>query len=81
MTETFWEKSMMVKPNDRDVECYPSAFDFSKQYDFRIKMCTSIEEEDFFTVHHEMGNFWLIIVLFNHGSDFQLLNKNYSHTP
>ena len=57
MTQTFWDKSMFVKPEDgRQVVCHGSAEDFYKKDDFRIKMCTVITQEDFNTVHHEMGH-------------------------
>ena len=42
MTEVFWEKSMLTKPQDRDVVCHASAEDFFEDSDFRIKMCTMI---------------------------------------
>ena len=35
MTETFWRKSMMVRPKDREVECHASAEDFFKEGDYR----------------------------------------------
>lgn len=56
MTDTFWEKSMIEKPEDREVVCHASAEDFYKPEDFRIKMCTAINHADLVTVHHEMGH-------------------------
>ena len=56
MTETFWKKSMLVKPTDREVVCHASAWDFYAEDDFRIKMCTNIDMENLLTVHHEMGH-------------------------
>lgn len=56
MTDIFWEKSMIVKPPNRDVVCHASADSMMADEDFRIKMCTSINKEDFETVHHEMGH-------------------------
>jgi peptidyl-dipeptidase A len=35
MTDTFWEKSMIEKPEDKDVVCHASAEDFYRQEDFR----------------------------------------------
>lgn len=35
MPETFWNKSMIVKPEGRDVVCHASAWDFYNQKDFR----------------------------------------------
>ena len=35
MTDTFWEKSMIEKPEDKEVVCHASAEDFYRQEDFR----------------------------------------------
>ncbi|GFN78640.1 angiotensin-converting enzyme [Plakobranchus ocellatus] len=56
MTKTFWKKSMLEKPTDRNVVCHASAWDMEKEDDFRIKMCTRVNHEDLMTVHHEMGH-------------------------
>ncbi len=53
---TFWERSMFVKPRDRDVVCHASAWDVDAQDDLRIKMCIDINAEDFTTIHHELGH-------------------------
>ena len=36
MTDTFWEKSMIEKPEDKEVVCHASAEDFYRQEDFRL---------------------------------------------
>ncbi|XP_030058174.1 angiotensin-converting enzyme 2 [Microcaecilia unicolor] len=52
----FWTNSMLTKPTDgRKVVCHPTAWDLGKN-DFRIKMCTKVDMEDFLTVHHELGH-------------------------
>jgi peptidyl-dipeptidase A len=56
LPETFWERSMFVKPRDRDVVCHASAWDLDNQDDLRLKMCILIRDEDFVTVHHELGH-------------------------
>jgi peptidyl-dipeptidase A len=56
LPETFWERSMFVKPRDRDVVCHASAWDVDNVDDLRIKMCIDITEEDFTTIHHELGH-------------------------
>jgi peptidyl-dipeptidase A len=53
---TFWERSMLVKPRDRDVVCHASAWDIDNVADVRIKMCVDPTEEDFTTIHHELGH-------------------------
>lgn len=39
-----------------------SAWDFADGEDFRIKMCTKVNMEDFVTVHHEMGHIQYFIL-------------------
>jgi len=56
LPQTFWERSLMVQPRDRDVVCHASAWDIDSKDDLRIKMCTEINAEDFQTVHHELGH-------------------------
>ncbi|HEX7082110.1 MAG TPA: M2 family metallopeptidase [Gammaproteobacteria bacterium] len=56
LPETFWERSLFVQPQDRDVVCHASAWDVDAMNDLRIKMCTEINAEDFQTVHHELGH-------------------------
>jgi peptidyl-dipeptidase A len=53
---TFWERSMFTKPADRDVVCHASAWDVDLVDDLRIKMCIEIKDEDFSTIHHELGH-------------------------
>jgi peptidyl-dipeptidase A len=53
---TFWERSQFVKPADHDVVCHASAWDLDFDNDLRIKMCIEINEEDFETIHHELGH-------------------------
>lgn len=56
LPETFWQRSLFTKPQDRDVVCHASAWDIDNQHDVRIKMCININEEDFTTIHHELGH-------------------------
>ncbi len=56
LPETFWERSLFTKPADREVVCHASAWDVDSQDDLRIKMCIQINEEDFTTIHHELGH-------------------------
>ena len=53
---TFWERSLFKKPADRDVVCHASAWDIDTQQDLRVKMCIEINDEDFRTIHHELGH-------------------------
>jgi peptidyl-dipeptidase A len=56
LPETFWERSLFVKPRDREVVCHASAWNVDNDQDLRIKMCIKIDAEDFVTVHHELGH-------------------------
>lgn len=56
LPETFWERSLLEQPVDRDVICHASAWNVDNVDDLRIKMCTQINAEDFQTVHHELGH-------------------------
>jgi peptidyl-dipeptidase A len=56
LPKTFWERSMLVKPRDREVVCHASAWDIDTKEDVRIKMCVDPTEEDFTTIHHELGH-------------------------
>ena len=75
LPETFWERSMLEKPEGRDVVCHASAWDPSYADDLRIKMCIKINMEDFVTVHHELGHnyyyhyYYKLPVLFQQGAN------------
>jgi peptidyl-dipeptidase A len=56
LPQTFWERSLITEPRDRDVDCHASAWDVDARDDLRIKMCMKIDAEDFQTVHHELGH-------------------------
>tara|TARA_A100001015_G_scaffold114969_1_gene127677 strand:- start:4994 stop:6814 length:1821 start_codon:yes stop_codon:yes gene_type:complete len=57
LPETFWERSLFVKPIDRSVVCHASAWNLDPvENDLRIKMCIEKNEEDFITIHHELGH-------------------------
>lgn len=56
MTAKFWARSLFQKPVGREVACHASAHDLQYHDDFRVKMCTEINDGDFDTVHHEMGH-------------------------
>jgi len=56
LPKSFWERSMLTKPKDREVVCHASAWDVTYSDDLRIKMCIKIREEDLITIHHELGH-------------------------
>ncbi len=56
LPQTFWERSLFKKPADREVICHASAWDVDNDLDLRIKMCIEVRDEDFATIHHELGH-------------------------
>jgi peptidyl-dipeptidase A len=56
LPKTFWDRSMFVRPRDRDVICHASAWDIDNKNDVRLKMCIQIRDEDLRTIHHELGH-------------------------
>jgi len=56
LPETFWTRSQITRPEGREVVCHASAWNLDDRDDIRIKMCTKVNAEDFYTVHHELGH-------------------------
>jgi peptidyl-dipeptidase A len=56
LPRTFWDRSLFVRPRDREVVCHASAWDIDMESDVRIKMCIERTGEDFTTIHHELGH-------------------------
>jgi len=56
LPKTFFERSLFLKPRDREVVCHASAWDVDSADDVRIKMCIDVNAEDFTTIHHELGH-------------------------
>ena len=58
LPESFWQKSMLTKPRDREVVCHASAWTMDGKEDVRIKQCIVPNEEEFETIHHELGHIY-----------------------
>jgi peptidyl-dipeptidase A len=56
LPKSFWDRSMLTRPRDREVVCHASAWDVDYDADIRIKMCIEPTGEDFTTIHHELGH-------------------------
>lgn len=56
LPDSFWQRSMITKPADREVVCHASAWNLDNKDDLRIKMCTKVNSSDFVTIHHELGH-------------------------
>ncbi len=75
LPKTFWERSMLTRPPDRDVVCHASAWDVTYGGDLRIKACFEPDEEQLLVVHHELGHdfyyqrYFNLPVLFQQGAN------------
>jgi peptidyl-dipeptidase A len=58
LPESFWKKSMLTRPRDRDVVCHASAWDLNMEGDVRIKQCIEPNEDQLSTIHHELGHIY-----------------------
>jgi peptidyl-dipeptidase A len=58
LPESFYQKSLFEKPRDREVVCHASAWHIDMVDDVRIKMCIEIDEDNFRTIHHELGHIY-----------------------
>jgi len=56
LPDTFWERSLLTRPRDRDVVCHASAWSLDAENDLRVKQCIQINAEHFQTIHHELGH-------------------------
>jgi peptidyl-dipeptidase A len=56
LPESFWERSLLTKPRDRDVQCHASAWQMDTQGDVRIKQCIEPTQDHLMTVYHELGH-------------------------
>jgi peptidyl-dipeptidase A len=58
LPESFWQRSLLVQPRDRDVVCHASAWDMDMEGDVRIKQCIEPDEDHLVTIHHELGHIY-----------------------
>ena len=56
LPQTFWERSMLTQPRDRDVQCHASAWHIDSKSDVRIKQCIEPTQVELETVYHELGH-------------------------
>jgi peptidyl-dipeptidase A len=75
LPKTFWERSLFLKPEGKDVVCHASAWDVNLNGDLRIKMCIKVDHEDLITLHHELGHnyynyqYYMLPVLLQEGAN------------
>ncbi len=65
LPDSFYAKSLLVQPRDRDVVCHASAWDMNMQGDVRIKQCIEPDEDQLTTIHHELGHIYYDLA-YNH---------------
>ncbi|WP_229418310.1 M2 family metallopeptidase [Massilia sp. Root351] len=58
LPESFWQRSLLTKPRDREVVCHASAWTMDGKEDVRIKMCIRPTDEEFKVIHHELGHIY-----------------------
>jgi len=61
LPDTFWQRSMLTRPADRDVVCHASAWQVDFDQDVRLKVCLHGTTDDFITVHHELGHIYYFL--------------------
>ena len=59
---SFYEKSLLTQPRDRDVVCHASAWDLNLAGDVRIKQCIEPTEDQLTTIHHEQGHIYYFLM-------------------
>jgi peptidyl-dipeptidase A len=65
LPSTFWERSMLVKPRDREVQCHASAWNMDGRDDVRIKQCIEPTAEQLNTIYHELGHVYYYLAYRN----------------
>lgn len=71
LPESFWTRSMLTRPRDREVVCHASAWNMDESGDVRIKMCIKPTAEDLFTLYHELGHIYYYLSYTEQPSLFQ----------
>lgn len=71
LPDSFYQNSLIKKPQDRNVVCHASAWDLKDGEDPRIKQCVEITEEHLSTLHHELGHIYYYLMYKNLPSVFK----------
>lgn len=71
LPQTFWERSLLAKPQDRAVQCHASAWHMDGGEDVRIKQCIEPTQEHLMTVYHELGHVYYYLSYKDQPSVFQ----------
>ncbi|HEX4135255.1 MAG TPA: M2 family metallopeptidase [Bryobacteraceae bacterium] len=65
LPDSFWQRSQLTRPRDRDVVCHASAWHMDLDKDVRLKVCLHDTTDDFVTVHHELGHVYYFLAYRN----------------
>ncbi|MDH4110293.1 MAG: M2 family metallopeptidase [Gammaproteobacteria bacterium] len=60
---SFWERSLLAKPADREVQCHASAWQIGWDDDVRIKMCLRASTADLRVIYHELGHVYYYLAI------------------
>ncbi|MFM1885658.1 MAG: hypothetical protein RL026_815 [Pseudomonadota bacterium] len=71
LPKTFWERSMLTRPRDREVVCHASAWQMDGGEDVRIKQCIVPTGEELGTVYHELGHVYYDLAYKDQSTLFQ----------
>ncbi|MEK6806082.1 MAG: M2 family metallopeptidase [Pseudomonadota bacterium] len=71
LPESFYKKSLLQEPRDRAVVCHASAWDMNFAGDVRIKQCIEPDEDQLYTIHHELGHIYYYLMYNNLAPIFQ----------
>jgi len=58
LPDSFWERSMLTRPRDREVVCHASAWHMDGKEGVRLKQCILPNEEELGTIYHELGHLY-----------------------
>ncbi|MGN6820441.1 MAG: M2 family metallopeptidase [Sphingomonas sp.] len=58
LPQTFWERSIFVRPPGRMMDCNSSAWTVGDPGDVRLKTCFAVNQHDWITAHHELGHIY-----------------------
>ncbi|MEP7314952.1 MAG: M2 family metallopeptidase, partial [Pseudomonadota bacterium] len=68
---SFWDKSMLTRPRDREVDCYASASNMDFKGDVRVKMCIEPTGELLEDIYHELGHVYYYLAVKDQPPMFQ----------
>lgn len=58
LPESFWERSQIVRPAGKKVDCNASAWEVDERDDVRIKACFEVSADHWYVAHHELGHIY-----------------------